>query len=345
MTHAVSGFDLIGSHRALLGDELEREPESWFDTGSVRGALRGLVPPGWLPMASAVSLAGEIVGEGSLADIVAFIAQSGRSGTLLVASRTAVRALAVERGSLVGAATSCVSERLGEFVHYAMGIPRDELDEISVLAAIDGRRMGEVLVADGICGADAIDALARKRTEQIFYGALATQEGVFSFLDESLSLPRLSQGLPLVGLVMEAARLSDELKRHRQWVPSLDAVVRLGPNAAGACDATDQHHPANFPPELAGPLVRVLARCDGERTVAEIGRAAGLFEYELTAAVAHLVSVGLVTLGDGPEPDAAQDSTDSDRDSETRLMAVRPAARAGASRSSRSRSGASKRAV
>jgi hypothetical protein len=202
MTHAISGFELLGedhaSHlRTSLRKLLELVP---FGFG-----YRGADVP--------VSLAGEIRTAGALADILALLAQSGRAGTLIVEDAEGARALSVARGELVRASSTVPAERIGALVHRAIPITRDELDEASVLAAIDGRRLGEVLVSDGRIDAKRLDALLARQAEAIFHAALAVSEGAFCFVEEDIdAAARADDERPsLIGLLMEGARRADEL--------------------------------------------------------------------------------------------------------------------------------------
>ena len=61
-------------------------------TEQLRAALRRLVPSAFPRADIVVRLAGEIQVAGSLCDIIALLAQTGRSGTLVVSSSEATRA-------------------------------------------------------------------------------------------------------------------------------------------------------------------------------------------------------------------------------------------------------------
>src|SRR5687768_855152 len=91
----------------------------------MRAALRRLAPTS-LKADVAVRLAGEIPVAGALCDIIALLAQTGRSGTLIVSSPDATRMIVIERGELMGASTTAATERIGEVLYRSGEISRDD---------------------------------------------------------------------------------------------------------------------------------------------------------------------------------------------------------------------------
>lgn len=249
----------------------------------LRAAVRQLVPPSLRRADVPVRLAGELHVAGALCDVVALLAQAGRSGTLVVANTDAVRALALDRGELVGASTTAPAERIGEVLYRSGEIARDDIDEAAMVAALDGRLFGEVLVSLGRIERDVLDALLTRQAEEIFYAALRVEDGVFCFVDDSLGVRVTASSRPgLMSLLMEAARRMDEMLVFRERVPSSSHVpVRSDP-------------PSGHLSALSHDQTRVLEACDGARSVAEIGREAGLLEFEVTRAIHELALAGRV---------------------------------------------------
>lgn len=214
MAHSTSGIRIIGKKSRKAARTDMSVAASASDVTSLREALRQLVPFGWLAPEAVVSLAGEIRQAGALSDIVAFLAQSGRCGTLIVASDEGVRTLGVERGDLVLASTTVTRERIGELLHETASIPHDDLDVASVLAAIDGRPLGELLVSEGRIDAAALEKLLHRQAEEIFFAITRLERCVFAFVDAPLCAARLATRPSLLGLLLEGARRADEAKAH-----------------------------------------------------------------------------------------------------------------------------------
>jgi hypothetical protein len=227
-------------------------------------------------------LAGEIQNAGSLCDIVGLLAQSGRSGTLVVSSPEATRALAIERGELIGAATTAPSERIGEVLYRSGEISREDIDEAIMMSGIDGRFFGQTLVALGRVDEAMLDTLLARQAEEIFYAALRVDEGVFCFVDERLGVPlTATQRPPLLSVLMEGARRMDEMLVFREVIGS------------------SRHIPARTPldvDDLGDELRAILELCDGVRSIADIGREVGLLEFEVTHSFHTLATRGLVEI-------------------------------------------------
>lgn len=277
-----------------FGHDSRAEPSSRLHLCDLRHALRQILPASWSEATARISLAGELRHAGALADIVGLLSQGGRTGSLLIASEHGVRVLVTEGGCLAGAGTTILSERIGELLHRARAIGRDEIDEASIVAAIDGRRIGEVLVHEGRLDVAVFDALLHRQAEEIFYAAIRVDFGVFAFIEDTVRAVRLpTLGPSLLSLLMESARQSDEWAAHRETVPSNDHVPRrVTPEPAEPVDAD---------------LEAVFSLCDGTRSVDEIARHAHLFELEAIEVLCRLVKMKRLVI-DGP-PDAPPIST------------------------------------
>lgn len=227
-----------------------------------------------------LKLAGEIRTPGALCDIVALASQSGWRGELIVLSEAGTRVFYFEGGTLIGASTTVPEERLGETMWRFGLITREQLETIVRHSSESGKRIGEVAVETGIVSAERLFAMMAQQVEEVFFAAVHVSEGSFYFFDrfdEKNILRR--HNLNASGLLIEAARRMDEMRFFREKVPS-DAYV-----------------PSPVPGKKpADDLVAVLAQCDGKKTVADIGRATGQLEFEVTRAVFQLVSSGCVVV-------------------------------------------------
>jgi len=274
MTRANSGFGRVSETR--LKTAVDPQP--------LRDALRELVPSSLIKGELVVSLAGEIRQSAQLSDVVAWLAQSGRSGTLIVTTNEGVRALAIENGALLGAYTSVLSERIGELLQRTARVSSEEIDEASVMGAIDGRPVGEVLVEAGRIDVATRDSLLARRAEEIFYAALRVSEGLFCLVDSTCGLPALPGARPsLLALLMEAARRADEMAVFRELVGSFHHVPKRRDGAA-------------LPDDASAALRAVFDACDGNRTVEEVARECCLLEFEATEHVYQLAKKSLLEI-------------------------------------------------
>ena len=227
-----------------------------------------------------LKLAGEIRTPGALADIVSLASQSGWRGELIVLAEAGNRSFFFDGGTIIAATTTVPDERLGEVLYRFGLITREQLETILGITAQSGKRLGEVAVESGIVSAEKLFAMMAQQVEEVFFAAVHVADGAFYFFDrfdEKNILRRHS--LNAGGLLLEAARRMDEMRFFREKVPN------------------DQYIPVPVVgKKAADDLVKVFGVCDGKRSIADIGRATGQLEFDVTRAVFQLVSSGCVTV-------------------------------------------------
>jgi hypothetical protein len=252
------------------------------------GEWRLIASPKELIMARSVSsgdavlkLAGEIRSPGALSDIVALAAQSGWRGQLIVLSEAGDRTFFFDAGTIIAAVTTVPQERLGETLYRFGVITREQLDTIVRATDRSGKRLGEVAVETGIVSAEKLYAMMAQQVEEVFFAAIHVSEGAFYFFDRFDERPILRRhAINAGGLLMEAARRMDEMRFFREKVPN------------------DQYVPTRVPGKVvpSDELARVFEQCDGAKNIADIGRATGRLEFDVTRVVFQLVSSGCVTV-------------------------------------------------
>ncbi len=227
-----------------------------------------------------LKLAGEIRTPGALCDIVALASQSGWRGELIVLAEAGNRSFYFEGGIIIAASTTVPEERLGETLWRFGVISREQLETIVRATNETGKRLGEVAVERGIVSAEKIYEMMAHQVEEVFFAAVHVSEGAFYFFDrfDEKNILRRHQ-LNAGGLLMEAARRMDEMRFFREKVPS-DAFV---PSRVPGKKPVDE-------------LQAVFAQCDGQKSLADIGRATGKLEFDVTRAIFQLVSSGCVVV-------------------------------------------------
>lgn len=232
-----------------------------------------------------LKLAGEIRTPGALCDIVALAAQSGWKGELVVLAEAGTRSFYFDGGTVIGASTNIPEERLGETLYRFGVITREQLDTIVKASADTGKRLGEAAIELGIVAAEKLFEMMARQVEEVFFAAVHVSEGSFYFFDrfdEKNILRR--HNMNASGLLMEAARRMDEMRFFREKIPNENYIPVAVPGKKPPDDLTD-----------------VFAHIDGTRSIADIGRATGQLEFEITRAVFQLVSSGCVYVN-APRP-------------------------------------------
>lgn len=223
-----------------------------------------------------LKLAGEIKTPGALSDIVALAAQSQWIGELIVLADQHARSFYFDHGSVIHASTTVAEERLGETLYRFGVLTRDQLEAVVLKSAETNKRLGETAIDLGMVPADTLYAMMARQVEEIFFSAVQVSDGAFYFFDrydEKAIIRR--HNLNAGGLLMEAARRMDEMRFFREKIPNDSFIPVPVPGRKPADD-----------------LVDVYAKMDGVLSIADIGRAIGQLEFEVTRAAFQLVSSG-----------------------------------------------------
>lgn len=223
-----------------------------------------------------LKLAGEIRTPGALSDIVSLAAQSQWTGELIMLAEVGTRSFYFEHGTVIHASTTVAEERLGETLYRFGVITREQLEKIIQVSTETGKRLGETAIDLGIVQADRLYAMMARQVEEVFYAAVHVSEGSFYFFDryEEKNIIR-RHNLNAGGLLIEAARRMDEMRFFREKIPN-DGYIPVPV-------------PGKKPPD---DLVEMFSKIDGARSIADLGRALGQLEFEVTRGAFQLVSSG-----------------------------------------------------
>jgi hypothetical protein len=241
-----------------------------------------------------VLMAGEIVSGTTMLEVINVIATSSWRGDLRVVSGEHTRLLSFERGAVKHAGSDHPDDRLGE-VLYRMGVlSRPQLDAL-LREVTPERRFGTLLVERGVVDRERLFEYLRKQVEAIFFGILLVREGTYVFTspDETGAPPPTTVHIPAQGLLMEGVQRIDEMALFRERIPHGRMFPEATPAAADA--------------KVDGDAAKVLAVCDGTRTILDIARETGLGEFAATKAVYQLLQTGHVSLRESAKSGADED--------------------------------------
>jgi len=228
----------------------------------------------------------------SIHDVFQLLDLSRKTGTLHVTSDLRQNAGTVyfEDGVVVGAQIHSNPHPLGRILCRTGRVSEQDLMRARAQqAAGDGRRLGEILVAQGLILQRDLNRHVRLQIEEVVFELVSWSEGYFSFEEgkrgnwPTEAETRVPTGL----LLMEAARRTDEWSRIEKKITHLGLVPKLAPIVDTAT-----------PLDLLPAEWEVLAVIDGERSVRDLAAALGRPEFEVARTLFGLATAGIVLLED-----------------------------------------------
>ncbi len=193
------------------------------------------------------------------ADLLQWVAQNRKTGTLIVDGPQFQKKIYFEDGSI----TASASENPKEFLsYYLVGwgiLDEEELEHIFQLQERHGTLLGELLVVVGRLTQDELEPLLRVKTEETIFDLFLWEEGEFRFLENILPGKKFQDlTIPVDALIFEGARRLDEWQRIRTLVPDPRSI----PKVVHALDVSSM-----------GPLELALLReINGSNSIEQIAR-------------------------------------------------------------------------
>ena len=245
-----------------------------------------------------VLMAGEILGDSTIIDVVSVIVSSRWAGTLHVHGADARRTFGFDKTALVHASSDHPEDRLDKIM-FRIGVLTPAQAEAVMREVKPGQRFGEVLIERGLIERKRLYEHLQRQMAEIFFSAVLEREGAYLFcvFDQAAPAPSLIAHLPAQQLLMSAAERLDQVRDFQKLIsdeqmrPELEPEVDLTKQrprsrlALSYCDgqrtlrgdrqrdlARALSHPAHRPPlPIARPGATAAARADDERA----GRRAG----------------------------------------------------------------------
>lgn len=174
-----------------------------------------------------MSVSGEL-GDVDLAGLLQLLARNRATGRLRVAAGGDDASLYLDQGQLATVASARLALRLGRVLRQRGLVTEHQLHQALRQQEAEGgtRPLGELLVARGWLGADAVAACAEEQCVAVLARLLAAGEGTFSYAP-GLRTPARAVSSPLdaQAALLEALRRVDELGKLRALLPSPGAPL------------------------------------------------------------------------------------------------------------------------
>ena len=227
----------------------------------------------------------------SIPDVFRLVSLSGKTGVLHLSREGAEGSVWFRDGQVFFAVSDRRKGLLGERLVSAGRVSATALSRAVQIRDEEpegGRRIGEILIDEGIITAAVLTAFVQEQIQDTVFDLFLWDEGTFEF--EILVEPPKDQDIGLAvsieNIVMEGARRLAEWTDLRTSASSGSVVFRVG-SVAGE-DVVDI---ALKPSEW-----RVVTLTDGTRTVTEVAEAAGVTEFEAARTLYGLFGAGLLEI-------------------------------------------------
>jgi hypothetical protein len=223
-------------------------------------------------------------------DVFQLLDLGRKSGVLRVTSelRQTSGTVSFDRGGVV-AASLANSQPLGARLVRLGKISEQDLDRARALQESgDRRRLGDILVANGVVARRELDRQLKGQIEDTIFQLLGWSEGYFRFEDGAACEAMVEHPvrIPAEALLMEAARRHDEWSRIEAKVPHLRVVPKLPPPDTPTTGRLDL-----LPFEW-----EVLAAVDGQRDLHGLASALGRSEFDVARTIYALSAAGVIVL-------------------------------------------------
>ncbi len=219
-----------------------------------------------------------------LTEIFQLISSGKKTGVLRVSSgNNEVRVYLME-GTIIFATGSDLNNRLGYLLRNNNIITQDQLDESLKLAEEREQALGNVLVEQKYVNMRTLKEIIGKQAENVVYDLFFWDEGEFEYKDIQPDLKKMVIiKMNAIQIVMEATRRIDEMSILKKRIPDENAVFEVGRNVTdfGEIVQTDDER-------------AILKIIDGKRSIKELIKESGFFDYRFYKSLTSLIAAGFV---------------------------------------------------
>ncbi len=162
------------------------------------------------------------------ADLLQWVSQSRKTGTLSVEGKPHNKKVYFRNGLIAAASSENPKEFLG---YYLVGwgmLGEEELQELLNMQEQHGTLLGELLVIIGRMSREELQHILQVKTEETIYELFMWQEGDFRFLENILPAKKFQPlNLPVEMIVLEGVRRKDEWARCVEVIPDETWIPRV----------------------------------------------------------------------------------------------------------------------
>jgi hypothetical protein len=224
-----------------------------------------------------MSLAGELATM-ALADIMQWVSQGRKTGTLHVSRGALQKKVSFEDGVIVSSWSNDPRESLGQFLVRDRVVTEEQLFRCLIRQETEGKPLGALLVQDKLLADEDLVRMLGHKAEETVYDLFHWPEGKFQFKDGEKSDSPFPVHLDVTNVIMEGIRRIDEWQRMRSVVPTTETTFRVTGQPADPIDH------------------EVMILCAEGKTVSEIAFAIRRTEFDATTMLHEMHARGLIVV-------------------------------------------------
>ena len=222
--------------------------------------------------------------EASLPDVIQLLSLGKKTGCLAVADRQNFGYIYFETGLITYASIVNRRDRLGDILVASERITADQLtDAIKQQQNFRDKRLGEILVDQGVIERSELEEYIRLQIEEAVYFLFTWHAGTFNFEAGVEPEQDLVVAINPESLLLEGARRVDEWSLIEKKIPSFDIIFSADQDRLESAEVT-----------LSPEQQQILPHLNGERDINQLLAETGLAEFDLGKGLYGLIAAGFV---------------------------------------------------
>ncbi len=224
-------------------------------------------------------------------DLLQWIAQAGKTGTLTIEREKVCRRIQFRKGRVSGCSSNDSSFRLGQVLLSRGLISEDDLRRALERQQTTGENIGQILIGLGAIDEDDLTRMINAKAEETIFGLFDWEDAVFRFADALENDPYLIEvDLEVQDVILRGLQRFDEMTRFRGVFS--DGEVLLGRTGTPVPAEVMQSRMAR----------RIFDSINGERSLAEVVLHARSSEYLVTKFLFQLHRMGIIEVVEKATP-------------------------------------------
>jgi hypothetical protein len=238
-----------------------------------------------------------------LAELVQGLYKRRFSGLLVLSNGGVGKSVTLQDGRMVFASSTSSDDRLGDLLLRRGRITLRQYADASAALA-PGKRLGAVLVEQGVLAPKDLVKSVVEQVQEIIYGAFQWTEGQYRLNDGAASAEAITLNMSTPDIVLEGIRRIEAWSRVQRAVGGLDTPYERAPDYEDALRSMT----------LTFEKLSLLTTLNGTRSVEALCQESSLQDFEVCRTLWAFRVIGVVRRVDAPAARASAPMVDDGLD-------------------------------